>query len=301
MRTLPGCSPHCASATTARPNFAASRRVRKPSAAASSNASAPSMVIDRSRTCDAFTSRTSSAARPARPRRRTTFSRHCASSSISRSAGASSPPIRPTVLSVSKARTRMAITVGLRTRFRRYEVNICSHPCRAGTCLVGLHRGSGGAMFSGWAGNTFAVTASSSVSRKPGSRSRFQFTRSSRWRWQHCREQHLPSSSLRGALLLLGGFNHWFCKMCRAAGLPANCTPHGLRKAAGRRLAEAGCSEKEIAAFLGHESLREVQRYTKAADRKWLAGQAMERQLRSESEQNLPKTETQVYPTAKKL
>jgi integrase len=102
-----------------------------------------------------------------------------------------------------------------------------------------------------------------------------------------------------GAPFSLGGFNHWFGRKCREAGLPPNCTPHGLRKAAGRRLSEAGCSEKEIAAFLGHESLREVQRYTKAADRKWLAGQAMERQLRSESEQNLPKTSTHVYPTAK--
>ena len=104
----------------------------------------------------------------------------------------------------------------------------------------------------------------------------------------------------RGAPFSSGGFSHWFRRICREAGLPSNCTPHGLRKAAGRRLAEAGCTEKQIAAYLGHESLREVERYTKAADRKRLAGQAMERQLRSESEQNLPNTETHVYPTAKK-
>jgi len=41
---------------------------------------------------------------------------------------------------------------------------------------------------------------------------------------------------------------------------------HGLRKAAARRLAEAGCTEHEIAAITGHASLREIARYTKAAD-----------------------------------
>jgi hypothetical protein len=43
---------------------------------------------------------------------------------------------------------------------------------------------------------------------------------------------------------------------------------HGLRKATCRRLAEAGCSANEIAAISGHTSLREVERYTKAADQK---------------------------------
>ena len=51
----------------------------------------------------------------------------------------------------------------------------------------------------------------------------------------------------------------------------------GLRKAAARRLAEAGCTEHEIAAITGHASLREVARYTKAADQKKLATSAMEK------------------------
>jgi hypothetical protein len=38
------------------------------------------------------------------------------------------------------------------------------------------------------------------------------------------------------------------------------------RKAAARLLAEAGCTEHEIAAITGHASLREIARYTKAAD-----------------------------------
>jgi len=56
-----------------------------------------------------------------------------------------------------------------------------------------------------------------------------------------------------------------------------NCSAHGLRKAAARRLAEAGCTEHEIAAITGHASLREVQRYTKAADQKRLAAAAMQK------------------------
>lgn len=42
-----------------------------------------------------------------------------------------------------------------------------------------------------------------------------------------------------------------------------------------RRLAEAGCSASQIAAISGHSTLREVERYTKAADRKRMATDAM--------------------------
>lgn len=43
------------------------------------------------------------------------------------------------------------------------------------------------------------------------------------------------------------------------------------------RLGEAGCTEHEIAAITGHASLREVARYTKAADQKRLAVAAMDK------------------------
>jgi integrase len=62
------------------------------------------------------------------------------------------------------------------------------------------------------------------------------------------------------------GFGNWFREQCDAAGLPARCAAHGLHKAACRRLAEAGCSANVIAAVSGHRSLREVERYTRAAD-----------------------------------
>jgi integrase len=70
------------------------------------------------------------------------------------------------------------------------------------------------------------------------------------------------------------GFGNWFREQCDAAGLP-HCSAHGLRKAGARRLAEAGCSAHEIAAITGHASLREIVRYTKAADQKRLAVSAM--------------------------
>jgi integrase len=79
-------------------------------------------------------------------------------------------------------------------------------------------------------------------------------------------------------------FTHWFGKQCQLAGL-RNCSAHGLRKAAARRLAEAGCTEHEIAAITGHASLREVQRYTKAADQKRLAAAAMAK-VKTRTEQN---------------
>jgi len=70
------------------------------------------------------------------------------------------------------------------------------------------------------------------------------------------------------------GFGNWFREACRSAGLP-HCSAHGLRKAAARRLAEAGCTEHEISSITGHASLKEVQRYTKSADQKRLAIAAM--------------------------
>jgi len=71
------------------------------------------------------------------------------------------------------------------------------------------------------------------------------------------------------------GFGNWFREVCREAGLPKGCAAHGLRKAASRRLAEAGCTAHEIMSITGHKTLREVTRYTEAADRKHLARSAI--------------------------
>lgn len=71
------------------------------------------------------------------------------------------------------------------------------------------------------------------------------------------------------------GFTNWFRDCAKKAGLPANSSPHGLRKAASRWLAESGCSTLEIAAITGHSSLREVERYTQSARQEHLANTAI--------------------------
>jgi len=69
------------------------------------------------------------------------------------------------------------------------------------------------------------------------------------------------------------GFGNWFRDQCDAAGL-SNLSAHGLRKAGATRLAEAGATDHEIMAWGGWTTLKEVQRYTRAANRKRLALQA---------------------------
>jgi integrase len=73
------------------------------------------------------------------------------------------------------------------------------------------------------------------------------------------------------------GFGNWFRDRCNEAGLPTGISAHGLRKATARRLADLGCTAHQIAAVTGHATLAEVQRYTKAADRKRLAREAMKK------------------------
>jgi integrase len=79
-----------------------------------------------------------------------------------------------------------------------------------------------------------------------------------------------------GKSFTAAGLGNWFREQCDMANL-RHRSAHGLRKAAARRLAEAGCTEHEIAAITGHAHLREISRYTKAADQKRLAVAAMEK------------------------
>ena len=68
----------------------------------------------------------------------------------------------------------------------------------------------------------------------------------------------LPATNLTflvttaGAPFSAEGFGEAFRQWCNAAELPRECSSHGLRKAACRRLAEAGASVHEIAAISGH-------------------------------------------------
>src|SRR5262249_32935194 len=78
----------------------------------------------------------------------------------------------------------------------------------------------------------------------------------------------------RGGPFQGSAFSRWFREQCDTAGLP-HCSAHGLRKAAARRLAEAGCTAHEIGAITGHATLTELVRYTRAADQRRLSHGAM--------------------------
>ena len=82
-------------------------------------------------------------------------------------------------------------------------------------------------------------------------------------------------NTAQGRPFTVAGFGQWLREAMTAAGLPADCKPHGLRKAAGRRLAEAGCSANEIMSVLGHKTMAEAERYTREADQAKLAAAAV--------------------------
>lgn len=78
-----------------------------------------------------------------------------------------------------------------------------------------------------------------------------------------------------GKPFTVDGFSGWMRGAMTKAGLPLDCKPHGLRKTLGRRLAEDGATAHQIMAVLGHKTLEEAERYTRDADRKRGARDAM--------------------------
>jgi enterobacteria phage integrase len=90
-----------------------------------------------------------------------------------------------------------------------------------------------------------------------------------------------------GTPFSIKGFGQFISDAIREAGLPQYCKAHGLRKAAARRLAEAGCSAHEIMAVTGHKTLSEVERYTRAAEQERLNAAAMAKQLENKRLANL--------------
>lgn len=71
-----------------------------------------------------------------------------------------------------------------------------------------------------------------------------------------------------GKPFTINGFSGFMRDAIRAAGLPLDCKPHGLRKTLGRRLADAGVSAHDIMAALGHTTLAQAENYTREADRR---------------------------------
>lgn len=72
------------------------------------------------------------------------------------------------------------------------------------------------------------------------------------------------------------GFYNLFCGWATDAGLPPGRSPHGLRKAAGRRLAEAGASAHQIMSILG-VTLETAVIYTREAEQMRMAVAGMGR------------------------
>ncbi|MHA6644529.1 tyrosine-type recombinase/integrase [Mesorhizobium sp. A623] len=70
-------------------------------------------------------------------------------------------------------------------------------------------------------------------------------------------------------------FTNWLGEASTKAGIEEQASAHGLRKAACRRLAEAGCSPHQIMSITGHRNLEEVMTYTRAVEQKAMAVDAI--------------------------
>jgi enterobacteria phage integrase len=89
------------------------------------------------------------------------------------------------------------------------------------------------------------------------------------------REHVSVLTTIYGKPFTVDGFSQWMRSAITASGLPLDAQPHGLRKATGRRLAEAGATAKMIMSVLGHTTLAEAERYTEEADQASLAEDAV--------------------------
>jgi site-specific recombinase XerD len=104
-----------------------------------------------------------------------------------------------------------------------------------------------------------------------------------------CPSGHVAAiATAYGRAFSVKGFGQFVADTIRKAALPTHCKAHGLRKAAARRLAEAGCSLHEIAAVTGHKTLSEIERYTRAASQEALNASAIEKQAANKQVATLP-------------
>ena len=88
-----------------------------------------------------------------------------------------------------------------------------------------------------------------------------------------------------GKPFTIKGFQQWFAKKARNAGIKPElqedghirgCTVHGLRKSAATRLANAGCTDRQIMAVTGHQTVKALSIYTASRDQEIDAEQAMQ-------------------------
>ena len=69
-------------------------------------------------------------------------------------------------------------------------------------------------------------------------------------------------------------FGNWFRWRCNEAGLP-HCSAHGLRKCGATIAANNGATEHQLMAIYGWENPKQAAHYTRKANRKKLAADAM--------------------------
>ena len=77
------------------------------------------------------------------------------------------------------------------------------------------------------------------------------------------------------------GFSIWFRKRCNEAGLPQECSAHGLRKASAIRHALNDATVFELMAWHGWKTIQEAQRYVDEANRIKLAESSGEKVSRT--------------------
>lgn len=70
------------------------------------------------------------------------------------------------------------------------------------------------------------------------------------------------------------GLGQWFKKRCIEAGLP-HCSAHGLRKAGATVAADNGATAHQLMAIYGWSNIKEAETYTREADRRRLAKEAI--------------------------
>lgn len=95
------------------------------------------------------------------------------------------------------------------------------------------------------------------------------------------------------------GFGNKMREWCDEAGLP-QCSAHGIRKADAVEAAENGATPHQLQSMFGWSSLQEAERYTRAARRKRMAADGMQRLGRGKREQNFPTDDQGDFPTVSK-
>lgn len=78
----------------------------------------------------------------------------------------------------------------------------------------------------------------------------------------------------QGRPFTAAGFGNWFRDRCNEAGLP-QCTAHGLKKAGATIAAENGATTHQLMAMFDWTTVSMAEVYTRAAEQKRLAGDAM--------------------------